>query len=107
MHRGFRRLAGVVGMAALAAFSGVSQAQAGFPAPPGLPAPPLPGNVNVRVEGFFPAPPGVHIYYADERPYYVRGGRRVYLERDPHYRGHGHKKGHYKDKHEHKHKHGH
>ena len=93
MHRRIRRfagLAGLVALAAVAAFSGVSESQAGFPLPP---APPLPG-LNIRVEGFIPAPPGVHIYYADERPYYIKKGRRVYLEKDPHYRGGGHKKGH-------------
>jgi hypothetical protein len=79
-------------LAAATAFSGVTQAQAGLPLPP---APPLPG-VNVRVEGFLPAPPGVHIYYADERPYYVKRGRRVYLEKNPHYHGRGHKYGHRK-----------
>lgn len=88
-------------LAAVAAFSGVSQSQAGLPtppAPPGLPVPPVPPlpGVNVRIEGYLPAPPGVHIYYSNERPYYTKEGRRVYLEKDPHYRGRGLKKGHSK-----------
>ncbi len=92
-------------LAAAVVFSGVT-AHAGLPLPPAPPALPAP-SVSVRVEGFLPPPPGVHIYYEDERPYYVKGGRRAYLERDPHYRGRGHKNGHHKRKHEREHEHEH
>jgi len=92
----------------------LSEAQAGFPAPPGLPglpAPPgLPGpNVNVHVNGFLPAPPGVHVMIDSGRPYYVERDRRVYMERERpgrHYKkykkhhrdnGRGHDRGHGRD----------
>jgi hypothetical protein len=74
----------------------------GLPAPPGLPTPPgLPGspNVNVSINGYLPAPPGVNVQIYGGRPYYVERGQRVYLEKKrhgSHYRGHGHKYGHYK-----------
>jgi hypothetical protein len=62
----------------------LSEAKAGFPAPPGLPG--LPGlpapNVNVHVNGFLPAPPGVHVMVDSGRPYYVERDRRVYMERE-------------------------
>lgn len=60
------------------AFS-LNEAQAGFPVPPGLPAPP---GVNVSVTGFLPAPPGVHVMIDSGRPYYVERDRRVYMERE-------------------------
>ena len=74
--------------AAIVATSGVTQSQAGFPAPP-MPGinMPLPG-VNVQVNGYLPAPPGVRIYSVDDRPYYMKSDRRVYLEKD---RRHGKK----------------
>lgn len=63
---------------------GLNEAKAGFPAPPGLPG--LPGlpapNVNVRVNGYLPAPPGVHVMVDSGRPYYVERERRVYMERE-------------------------
>jgi hypothetical protein len=82
----------------------LSEAKAGFPAPPGLPGLPAP-NVNVRVDGFLPAPPGVHVQMDSGRPYYVERDRRVYMERErpvrhykkykKHHRGHdrGHDRG--------------
>ena len=91
----------------------LSEAKAGFPAPPGLPG--LPGlpapNVNVRVNGYVPAPPGVNVMVDSGRPYYVERDRRVYMEREPrhykkykrhhrdHDRGHGrgHDRGHGRD----------
>jgi hypothetical protein len=80
----------VLMLTAVSATIRVGDVQAGFPGPPGLPAPPgLPGppGVDVRINGFLPAPPGVHIFYEAERPYYVERGRHVYLERDRrHYR---------------------
>jgi hypothetical protein len=84
--------------AAIVASSGVTKSQAGFPAPPipGVNMPlPLP-RVNVTVSGYLPAPPGVHIYAVDERPYYVRNDRRVYLERD-HRHGRKYKKNKHRD----------
>ncbi len=90
---------------AVAITFGFKEAKAGFPVPPGLPAPPgLPGspNVNVHINGYLPAPPGVHVQFDAGRPYYVERERRVYLaEERParHHGGHGHKYGHYKHKH--------
>jgi len=90
---------------------GLNEAKAGFPAPPGLPAPPvLPGspNVNVHINGYLPAPPGVHVQIDGGRPYYVERERRVYIEKEKparhykkhnkHHDDHGHKYGHYKQK---------
>ena len=71
-----------------------NDAEAGFPAPPGIFIPPgLPGSsVNVNVTGYIPAPPGVNIQVDAGRPYYVESHRRVYMEREPkHYKKH-HKK---------------
>ena len=86
--------------AAIVATFGVTASQAGFPVPPipgvNMPLVPIPGvnmplpGVNVQVNGYLPAPPGVRIQYVDDRPYYMGGSRhdrRVYLERD-----HRHKK---------------
>jgi len=89
----------------------LSEAKAGFPAPPGLPG--LPGlpapNVNVRVNGFLPAPPGVHVMIDSGRPYYVERDRRVYMERERpvrHYKKHKkHHRNH--DRHDRRHDRGH
>jgi len=73
-----------ISMFAIAAFVatfGLNEATAGFPAPPGLPAPPRP-NVNVQVNGYLPAPPGVHVMIDSGRPYYVEREQRVYIERE-------------------------
>jgi hypothetical protein len=70
---------------------GLNEAKAGFPAPPGLPGLPAP-NVNVNVNGYLPAPPGVHVMMDSGRPYYVERHRRVYMEEDRSSR-------HYKNKH--------
>jgi len=80
---------------------GLNESYAGLPGLPGLPAPPgLPGapNVSVNLNGFLPAPPGVHVLVDSGRPYYVESDRRVYIERRPakHY-----KKKHYKKHHKH------
>jgi hypothetical protein len=55
-----------------------------FPAPPGVLIPPgLPGSrVNVQVNGYVPAPPGVNVQIDAGRPYYVESNRRVYMERE-------------------------
>ena len=84
---------------------GLNEAKAGLPAPPGLPGP----NVNVHVNGFLPAPPGVNVQMDSGRPYYVERDRRVYIERERparrykkykrHHedRGRGHDRGHGRD----------
>lgn len=81
-------------LTAVVVTSGNNEAKAGFPAPPGLPR--LPGlpapNVNVHVNGYLPAPPGVYVQIDAGRPYYVERERRVYIEEDRSSR-------HYKDKH--------
>lgn len=69
-----------------------------------------PVNVNISLDAFLPAPPGVRVHVEAGRPYYIVNERRVYMERrDKHdngrHRGHdkdhrGKKKGHGK-----KHKH--
>jgi hypothetical protein len=98
--------------AAVLAFA-FSSAEAGFPQPPGILIPPgLPGSsVNVHVDGYLPAPPGVNVMIDSGRPYYVQSDRRVYIERDSrrwdkhgHYKKekkykekHGNKNGHYKE----------
>jgi hypothetical protein len=91
-------------LAAVTLTLGLNEAGAGFPAPPGLPG--LPGlpapNVNVRVDGYLPAPPGVRVLVDSGRPYYVERDRRVYIAedrssryyRDRHYKKY---KGHYRD----------
>ena len=77
--------------------------------PPGLPG----SSVNVHVNGYLPAPPGVNVQIDAGRPYYVESNRRVYIEREPsrhdnrrhykkykkHHRDHGDKHGHYKEEH--------
>ena len=50
--------------------------------------------VNVQVNGYLPAPPGVHIYLDEGRPYYFEHQQRVYVERD---------RRHHRDKHRHSH----
>lgn len=87
---------------------GLNEAKAGFPAPPRLPGLPAP-NVNVNIDGFLPAPPGVNVMIDSGRPYYVERDRRVYMERKKpakhykkykkHYRDHdrGHGRGHGRD----------
>src|SRR5450631_650021 len=84
-------------MTAVSLTLGLNEAKAGFPAPPGLPG--LPGlpvpNVNVRVDGYLPAPPGVHVLVDSGRPYYVERDRRVYIAEDRssrHYRDRHYKK---------------
>ncbi|WP_224961848.1 hypothetical protein [Geomonas subterranea] len=58
-------------------------------------------GVNINLNGYLPAPPGVHIYYDSGRPYYVENHQRVYLkkEKEHHEKEHhdnGKKKGHKK-----------
>jgi hypothetical protein len=93
--------------AAVISFSS-NEAKAGFPGPPGFPPPP---SVDVHINGFLPAPPGVNVQIDAGRPYYVEHERRVYIEREKpvkhykkkkHHEDNGHKYGH--DKQE---KHGH
>jgi hypothetical protein len=68
------------------ALSSVTVPTAGFAADVG---------VNVQINGYLPAPPGVHIYMDAGRPYYVERDRRVYIEKDRKYK----KPKKYKDKH--------
>ncbi|MDD2338292.1 MAG: hypothetical protein PHD01_17180 [Geobacteraceae bacterium] len=87
-------------MTAVASTFGFKDANAGLPGLPGLTAPPTP-NVNVSINGFLPAPPGVTIQFYGGSPCYVEHGRRVYLKEKKHgkhHKGHGHKYGHYKQK---------
>jgi hypothetical protein len=99
-----RSILSVMLITAVAITCGITEAMAGFPAPPGLPAPHgLPGSpdVNVHINGYLPAPPGVFIHFDAGRPYYVERGRRVYMKEKGHARHHGdygHKYGHYKHK---------
>jgi len=87
-------------MTAVTLTFGLNEAKAGFPAPPGLPG--LPGlpapNVSVNVNGYLPAPPGVHVLVDSGRPYYVERDRRVYMEREPrHYKKQKKHKKHHRD----------
>ncbi len=85
-------------MTAVASTFGFKDANAGLPGLPGLPAPPTP-NVNISIDGYLPAPPGVSVQIYGGRPYYVEHGRRVYLKEKKHgrhHKGHGNKYGHYK-----------
>jgi len=75
-------------MTAVVITFGLNDAKVGFAAPPGLPPP----NVNIRIDGYLPAPPGVHIQMESGRPYYVERQRRVYIEEDKSSK-------HYKNKH--------
>jgi len=84
-------------MTAVVVTIGYNEAKAGFPAPPGLPGPP---NVSVNVNGYMPAPPGVHVMVDSGRPYYVERERRVYMEREKpgkHYKKHKKQKKHHDD----------
>lgn len=62
-------------------------------------------GVNIDINAYLPAPPGVQIHVEAGRPYYVENHRRVYVKKKPHgdrgkHKGHykheddGHKKGH-------------
>ena len=54
-------------------------------------------GVNIQLNGYLPAPPGVHIYYESGRPYYVENHQRVYLKKkEKAHHDHGKKKGHKK-----------
>jgi len=87
-------------MTAVTLTLGLNEAKAGFPAPPGLPG--LPGlpapNVNVRVNGYVPAPPGVNVLIDSGRPYYVEREQRVYIERERPARYYKKHKRHHKDR---------
>jgi len=95
-------------MTAVTLVFALNEAKAGFPVPPGLPGLPAP-HVNVNVNGYLPAPPGVHVMVDSGRPYYVESDRRVYMERErpaKHYKkhkkhkkhhDHGHDRGHGRD----------
>ena len=61
-------------------FGSNDSANAGLPLFPGVPGSP---TVNVRVDGYLPAPPGVNVQIDSGRPYYVERERRVYIEREP------------------------
>jgi hypothetical protein len=67
-------------------------------------------DVSVNINGYLPAPPGVHVAVAGGRPYYRDSGRIVYLEREEHHHKgkRGHAYGHRKHEGDHgKHGHGH
>lgn len=70
-------------MTALLLTLAFSSAEAG-PSFPGILIPPgLPGSsVDVRIQGYVPAPPGVNVRIDAGRPYYVQSDRRVYMERE-------------------------
>ena len=68
-----------------------------------------PVDVNIQLNGYLPAPPGVRVYFDSGRPYYVENHRRVYVEKkrkhdngkhrghdkgEKHGRENGHGKGH-------------
>ena len=38
-------------------------------------------DVNVQIDGYLPAPPGVHILLDAGRPYYIEDNQRVYVEK--------------------------
>ena len=57
--------------------------------------PAVAANVDVNINGFLPAPPGVIVQVDAGRPYYVQHDRRVYMERD---QGPQHRR-HFKEKH--------
>jgi len=44
-----------------------------------------PVDVNVNINGYLPAPQGMHVYVDSGRPYYVERGHRVYMKRDRRY----------------------
>lgn len=90
-------------MTAFALTFAFNNAEAGFPGPGILIPPGLPGSsVNVHVNGYLPAPPGVNVQIDAGRPYYVESNRRVYIEREP---TRYYKEKHYKEKKHHKQKH--
>ena len=62
-------------------------------------------NVDVNINGFLPAPPGVFVRVDAGRPYYVEHDRRVYMQR----RGPDRHRKHFKEKehHDNGRKHGH
>jgi hypothetical protein len=39
-------------------------------------------EVNIQINGYLPAPPGVRVYQGGSRPYYIHRNRRVYLKKD-------------------------
>ena len=39
-------------------------------------------NVNVSINGYLPAPPGVIVHVDAGRPFYVENDRRIYIERE-------------------------
>ncbi len=98
----------IVSMLLLAAATftfSLNEANAGLPLPP---LPPLPG-VNVHVNGYLPAPPGVHVLIDSGRPYYVEREQRVYIERErpvKHYKKKHYKKRKHHDDHGNRHGHG-
>lgn len=63
-------------------------------------------NVNVSLDAYLPAPPGVRVYIDAGRPYYIRDDRRVYMEKKPKH-DRGRHRGHYKKDDDHGRKHGH
>lgn len=103
----------MIAMTAVVITVGLNVAHAGFPAPPGFPMPPgLPGaSVNVRIDGYLPAPPGVQVQIDSGRPYYVERNQRVYMEKKHHGKHYKKEKKHHDnrdhDKHEKHGKHGH
>lgn len=42
-------------------------------------------NLNVSINGYLPAPPGVTVYLDAGRPYYMEHNHRVYIARDRHH----------------------
>lgn len=103
----FLAAAFIASTVALTAGAAMAGGVPGILIPPGLPG----SSVNVQVNGYLPAPPGVNVQIDAGRPYYVEGSRRVYIEREPsrrdhrkhykkgkkHHKGHGDKYGHYKE----------
>jgi hypothetical protein len=82
----------------------LNNAEAG-PSFPGILIPPgLPGSsVDVRIQGYVPAPPGVNVRIDAGRPYYVQRDRVVYMERERpvehrHYKKHKKHKRHHDDR---------
>jgi hypothetical protein len=53
-------------------------------------------DVNVQIDGYLPAPPGVHILLDAGRPYYLEDSRRVYVEKK-HKKNKGKQLGEYKE----------
>ena len=61
-------------------------------------------SVNVSVNGYLPAPPGVVVRVDAGRPYYIEHERRVYIERE---RPRHHRSRHYRREHRHHQEHAH